>query len=173
MVTEERPATAIVSFGGGAPRAHGAAPARRPPPGVQTASRMRTTALALLAAGALGACVRSTTITYLPSPERPRLSLAEGQTTLARYLGIECESLLGRSVASSRTTVLVLVDSLGNVTSSELERSTGDPQADGLVGAVTAQLRLDGVPAGAGRAVVRAAYRCAPEGGATATLLHP
>jgi len=185
MVTEERPATAIVSFGGGPPRAHGAAPARRPPSGVRTASRtrtmartrttarMRTTALALLAAGALGACVRSTTITYLPSPERPRLSLAEGQTTLARYLGIECESLLGRSVASSRTSVLVLVDSLGNVTSSELERSTGDPQADGLVGAVTAQLRLDGVPAGAGRAVVRAAYRCAPEGGATATLLHP
>ena len=173
MVTEERPATAIVSFGGGPPRARAADPARRPPSGVRPASRPRTTALALLAAGALGACVRSTTITYLPSLERPRLSLAEGQATLARYLGIECESLLGRSVARGEARVAVAVDSAGDVTSAELERSTGDARADGLVGAVTAQLHLDGLPSGTTRAVVRAGYRCAPEGGATATLEHP
>jgi len=131
-------------------------------------------ALAALAlAAALAACVRTTTVTYLPSPERPRLSLAEGGTMLARYLGIECESLLGRPVASAETRVRVAVDSVGNVTSSMLERSTGDAQADGLVGAVTAQRRLAALPPGATEAGVRASHRCAPEGGATATLLHP
>ena len=138
------------------------------PPGAAHAGRVALAALALLAA-----CVRTTTVTYLPSPERPRLSLAEGGTVLARYLSIECESLLGRTVASSETRVRVAVDSVGNVTSSMLERSTGDAQADGLVGAVTAQLKLAALPPGATEAVVRASYRCAPEGGATATLLHP
>ena len=129
--------------------------------------------VAVAALALLAACVRTTTVTYLPSPERPRLSLAEGGTVLARYLSIECESLLGRPVSSSETRVRVAVDSAGNVTSSMLERSTGDAQADGLVGAVTAQLKLAALPPAATEAVVRASYRCAPEGGATATLLHP
>ena len=157
----------------------GGAPRRRAVsgPGGRASTRAALAGLLALAAlgalGALGACVRTTTVTYLPSPERPRLSLAEAGTVLARYLGIECESLLGRTVASSETRVRVAVDSVGNVTSSMLERSTGDAQADGLVGAVTAQLKLAALPPGATEAVVRASYRCAAEGGATATLLHP
>ena len=158
MVMVEEGAAANVSFGGGPPRARRFA----------TATATAAAAVALLAG-----CVRTTTVSYLPSVERPRLSLGEGQATLARYLGIECESLLGRSVARGEARVAVAVDSVGDVISAELERSTGDARADGLVGAVTAQLHLDGLPSGTTRAVVRAGYRCAPEGGATATLEHP
>jgi hypothetical protein len=163
MVTDETAAAANVWFGGGPPRL-----GRRRAPVPRRGALGALGALALL-----GACVRTTTVTYLPNLERPRLTLAQGEVTLARYLGIECESLLGRSVATGDTRVAVVVDSLGGVTASELERSTGDARADGLVGAVTAQLRLDGLPAGTTRAVVRAGYRCDPAGGATATLVHP
>ena len=124
-------------------------------------------------AGALAGCVRTTTVSYLPSPERPRLSLTEGERMLARYLSIECGSAPERAGASAEARVRVAVDSVGDVTSSMLERSTGNAQADALVGAVTAQLKLAALPPGAGQTVVRASYRCDPAGGATATLLHP
>ena len=82
-------------------------------------------ALFLASALLLAACVRTTTVSYLPNRERPRLSLAQGETMLARYLSIECESLLGRSVQTGEARVAVAVDSVGDVVSSELERSTG------------------------------------------------
>ena len=172
MVVDEAAAGTIVTFGGGSPRPAGGERAR-------PVARRRPAALglllgpALLGPALLASCVRSTSISYLPNAERPRLSLAEGESMLARYLSIECQQLLGRSVATGQANVIVAVDSLGNVTTSQLERSTGDPQADGLVGAVTSQLRLEALAPGTKSAVVRAGYRCLPDGRATTTLAHP
>ena len=148
-VTRGTPIRAILSFGGGPPRA--------------------TLPLLLL----LAACVTTTTVTYLPSPEQPRLALAEGQATLARFVGVECERLRAAGRADATVPVTVALDSAGNATSAELARSTGDARVDGIVGAVAAQLRLDPPPAGAARATVRAGYRCDEHGGVAATLERP
>ncbi len=166
-VTGAGSSRAIVSFGGGPPRAcrRGAATGLAP-------NRRATTerATAALAAGALAlvaACVRTTTVTYLPSPDQPRLTLAEGEATLARFVGVECERLRGAGRAAAETRVLVRHDGAGQATSSELAASTGDSRVDGLVGAVAAQLRLE---PGRSPVELRVGYRCADDGGVAVTL---
>lgn len=116
----------------------------------------------------LAACVRTTTVTYLPSAERPRLTLDDGRGMLASFVGVECERLLGLGRAEGAVRVLVALDSAGEAASSELVGSSGDSRVDGLVGAVAAQLRL--APAPAGRAALHAGYRCADDGGVAVTL---
>ena len=133
-----------------------------------SSSGSRLPALGAAAALALGACVRTTTVTYLPSAERPRLSLDEGRAMLAQFVGVECERLRGAGRAAGETRVVVALDADGRATSSELTGTTGDGRVDGLVGAVAAQLRLD-PPPGA-RAELHAGYRCADDGGVATTL---
>lgn len=119
----------------------------------------------------LAACVRTTTVTYLPSAEQPRLGLDEARGTLATFVGVECARLLGEGRAEGAARVLVALDSAGEATSSELATTTGDARVDGIVGAVAAQLRLD-APAAArgGPAALLAGYRCADDGGVAVTL---
>ncbi len=67
----------------------------------------------------------------------------------------------------------MVTDSAGLAKSAELQGSTGDERANGVIGAVAAQLNL-GSPAtvassGAGSTELRAGYSCADEG-VTATL---
>ena len=119
-------------------------------------------AVVLLAA----ACVTTTSVTYLPSADRPRLSLADGGRTLGQFVGVECERLVGAGRDSGTAVAHVALDSLGDAVSAEVTARSGDSRVDGLVGAVAAQLRLAERPAP--RAAVRATWRCAgPAPGAT------
>ena len=127
--------------------------------------RFLSLATLLLASG----CVHSTTVSYLPNPDQPRLSLAEGRDMLARFGGVDCARLRAAGHAAGETDVLVLADSAGAVTSSELRGSSGDARLDGVIGAVAAQLRLDPAPAD-GRATVHAGFRCGDDDAITATL---
>ncbi|HEY0970431.1 MAG TPA: hypothetical protein VGE02_05590 [Gemmatimonadales bacterium] len=122
------------------------------------------TLIPLVAAG----CVTTSTVAYRPSAEQPRMSLAEGQVTLRTFLGMECARLREAGIAGATVPVTVALDAEGNVTEAELERSTGDSRADGVVGAVAAQLRLE--PTASGRAMLRGGYRCGDDGGVDVTL---
>jgi hypothetical protein len=118
----------------------------------------------------LAACTTTTTVTYVPSPEQPRLDLAQGQATLARFVGIECERLRGAGHPTGETQVTLALDSAGLATGAELAASSGDARIDGIIGAVTAQLTLEHSSRGVRAATLRAAYQCAEDGGVTATL---
>jgi hypothetical protein len=109
----------------------------------------------------LAACVTTRTVTYLPNAEQPRLSLGEGQALLGRFVGADCARLLEAGRAEGAAAVTVTLDAAGNATGAELGDSSGDSRVDGIMGAVAAQLRLE--PAGAGRASLRAGYRCAAD----------
>lgn len=121
----------------------------------------------------LVACVSSSTITYLPSPEQPRLGLDEGRAMIARFIGLECDRLSAANLASRQVEVVVVTDSAGLAKSAELRSSTGDDRANGVIGAVAAQLDLGspaaGASSGAGDSALLAGYSCA-DGGVTATL---
>ena len=118
----------------------------------------------------LAACTTTTTVTYVPSPEQPRLDLAQGQTTLARFVGLECERLRGESHPAGETRVTLALDSAGLATEAELTASSGDARIDGIIGAVAAQLKLEPRAAGAHAATLHAAYSCGDDGAVTATL---
>ncbi len=123
----------------------------------------------------LVACVTSSTITYLPSPEQPPLALDEGRAMIARFIGPECDRLVAANLASRQVDVVVATDSAGLARSAELRGSTGDERANGVIGAVAAQLDLGSNAATAsgtgGSAALRAGYSCA-DGGVTASLEH-
>ena len=73
--------------------------------------------------------------------------------------------------AEGAAPVTVTLDAEGKATGAELARSSGDSRADGLIGAVSAQLRLEPAPQAAGaRATVEAGWRCADDGGMSVTL---
>ena len=118
----------------------------------------------------LAACVTTTTVAYLPSADRPRLTLDAGGRTLAQFVGVVCERLAAAGRDSGSAVARVALDSSGTAVSSEILASSGDERVDGLVGAVTAQLRLDERPA-RGAADVRASWRCSGDAGATLVRL--
>jgi len=128
-------------------------------------------ALALLAT--LG-CRTTTTVTYLPTVERPRLTLAEGGATLQQFLQLDCPAA-GNDSPSSRDSVVarVVVDEDGTVSQSELEGSSGSSTVDDIIGAITAQLTFsgDGTRPQAGPALVMARYSCVPEVSADLSVL--
>jgi hypothetical protein len=132
----------------------------RPPPSLVAAC--------LLGAGVLTGCVTTRTVTYLPDAAQARMSLEEGRTTLGTFLGVECTRLRGAGRAAATAPVTVLLDAEGRVTGAELDRSTGDARADGLIGAVAAQLQV--APPAGGRATLRAGYQCDDAGGVSVTL---
>lgn len=120
---------------------------------------LRATITALLVGCLVTGCVRSTTITYLPSPEQPRLTMEEGREMLVRFIGVECDRLVEAGRGSGSADLLVQVDSTGLASSAELVSGSGDERANGIMGAVAAQLQLDA--ADAGRHVpLRASYAC-------------
>ena len=114
----------------------------------------------------LAACVTTTTVSYVPSADRPRLTLDAGGRTLAQFVGVECERLAAAGRDSGAAVARVALDSAGTAVSAEILTSSGDARVDGIVGAIAAQLRLDGRPASATTAV-RASWRCSGDGGAT------
>lgn len=132
-------------------------------------SNPRTLAAAAAIAAALTAgCVSSTTITYLPSPEQPRLTLEEGRGMLARFVGVECGRLVDEGKGTGSADLLARTGPDGAVASAELTSGSGDERANGVMGAVVAQLRLDSDDAGR-EIPLRAGYQCT-DGGATALL---
>lgn len=131
------------------------------------------TMLRLLTPLFLVACVSSSTITYLPSPEQPRLGLDEGRAMIARFIGLECDRLSAANLASRQVEVVVFTDSAGLARSAELRGSTGDERANGVIGAVAAQLDLGAPTAvrggGTATSALNAGYSCG-DAGVTATL---
>lgn len=123
-----------------------------------------------LALALLGACVTSSTIEYLPSPEQPRLGLEGGRAMIQRFVGPECGRLEETGRAAGEAELVVTTDGAGLATSATLRRSTGDARVDGVLGAVAAQLDL-GAAAARSRAALRAGFRCSTEG-VVATLEH-
>ena len=128
-------------------------------------SRPSAALLPLLLAAA---CVTTTAVTYLPSAEQPRLDLGDAERTLARFIGVECERLSAAGLDSGRAIVRIVLDTTGTALSSEVLRSSGDARADGLIGAVTAQLS-HGMP-NPGSEDWRARWRCS--GGPSADLVR-
>jgi hypothetical protein len=126
----------------------------------------RSLASALL----LAACTTTTTVTYVPSPEQPRLDLRQGQATLQRFVGLECERLRGAGHAAGETQVSVTLDDAGLATEAGLAASTGDTRIDGIIGAVAAQLTLAHQLPRVRATTLHATYQCAEDGSVTATL---
>lgn len=133
------------------------------------ARRYLTTAvLALLLLAGQG-CRTTSSTTYLPTTERERLTLAEGEATLRQFLELECTTATQGNAVVAR----VLLDDRAEVLESELEGTTGSTSLDGIIGAVTAQLTLAGVepmPA-QGPARVRVRYDCGEAKTATLELV--
>ncbi len=113
-------------------------------------------------------CVTTSTIAYRPDANRPRISLDEGRELLGTFLGVECARLREAGHGEATVPLTLTLDAEGNVAEAELGRSTGDSRADGLLGAVAAQLQLE--PADTGRATLLGGYRCGDGGGAEITL---
>ncbi|HEU4629682.1 MAG TPA: hypothetical protein VFS08_08040 [Gemmatimonadaceae bacterium] len=133
-------------------------------------STLRARRSSLLPALLLAACTTTTTVTYVPSPEQPRLDLVRGQATLERFIGLECDRLRDEGHAAGETQVTVALDDAGLATGAELAATSGDARIDGIIGAVAAQLRLPPRPAGVHAALLRATYRCGDDGSVRATL---
>ena len=82
---------------------------------------------------------------------------------LARFLGVECGRLTEEGKGSGSAELVARTDSTGAVTSAELTTGSGDERANGVMGAVVAQLQLD--PSDAGHDVpLRASYQCGNNG---------
>ena len=130
----------------------------------------------LVAAGmSLMACRTTTTVTYLPSLERQRLSLEQGSATLAQFMQVQCGEVQRSGRTADSVVARVIVGEDGSVNESELQSSSGIGTVDNIIGVVTAQLTFadsaSRPPAGASR--VLASYDCAAPVSARLRLLQP
>ena len=118
-------------------------------------------AVLLAAAVVLSGCRTTTTVTYLPTPERARMSLEQGSATLVQFMQVQCGEIQARGGADSVIARVVVGDN-GEVQESELESGTGSESADNIIGAITAQLTFaDETPVpSAGAARVLASFSC-------------
>lgn len=108
------------------------------------------------------ACTTTTTVAYVPEPERPRLTWEEARLTVVRFASIECPRLIQDGLGAGEVQVLARVGPGGLTREAELEGTSRDERLDGILGAVVAQLAFaDEYPDG-GDARVRIFYRCGP-----------
>lgn len=91
------------------------------------------------------ACVTTKTTSYVPSPQNPTYTPAEGERALRQYVNIQCAP---RKAAQRPDTgsgaFSVDIDSSGHATRAEVRRSTNDESLDGIFGTVAAQLTFAG-----------------------------
>ncbi len=117
-------------------------------------------------AALFAACVTTKTTSYVPSPQNPTYTPAEGERALRQYVNIQCAP---RKAAQRPDTgsgaFLVDIDSSGHATRAEVRRSTNDESLDGIFGTVSAQLSFAGdsslaAVVKARRAAVGIDFRC-------------
>lgn len=124
-------------------------------------NRARAALAAFVLAAAFAACRTTTTVTYLPTLERPRLTLEDGGATLRQFLQLDCPAA-GSPGGADSVAVRVVVSEFGTVSASELLESSGSATVDDVIGAITAQLTFAGndpMPA-AGESRVLVRYSC-------------
>ena len=111
----------------------------------------------------LGACVTSTSRSFVPDASRERFSLAEAQDALDQLVAAECPRLMGAQRDLGEARITVDVDGGGQVTKSTLSKAFGDERMDQIFGGVAAQMRFDAPSDGTpktGR--MRVGYACSP-----------
>lgn len=119
-------------------------------------------ALASLVAIA-GACVTTTTRSWLPSPANPTYTAASAEPVLAEYVRLQCDALRKAQRPDTGSARFVVdVDTTGAARRSEIVRATPDELLDGVFGTVAAQLRFTPAPK-ARREPVEIVYRCEGE----------
>ncbi len=88
----------------------------------------------------VSACVQSTTSWYVPTEGQPRLDTNELRDRADYFLRAECPRLLAADKSGGEASIKLTINRSGEVTRSEVTRSAGDEQIDGIVGPLAAQL---------------------------------
>jgi len=129
-------------------------------PGSRRGTSFAGIAVVMLAAGA---CVTTTTRSWLPSPANPTYTAQSAQPVLAEYVRLQCPALRKAQHPDTGSARFVVdVDTAGKATRAEVVRATPDELLDGVFGTVAAQLRFAPAPK-ARREPVDIAYRCEGE----------
>lgn len=112
---------------------------------------------------AVAACVKTTTRSFLPSPQNPIYTPTRAQPVLAEYLRLQCPAFRkAQRPDSGIVRFTVLVDAKGFATRADLAQGSGDQLVDEVFGTVAAQLDFgkDSANAHARRQPVAMHYRC-------------
>ena len=120
-------------------------------------------AMLAAAALALAACTTSITRAFTPDPNAERMSLADAQDNLDRFVRMECPRLMQAKHDTDEARVSVDVDPSGNVTRATFSKLTGDDRMDTMFGGIAAQMKFAPAPDGkefTGR--MRVGYACSP-----------
>ena len=131
---------------------------------------------ALLAVVFAAACVHTVTTYYLPDANNPRFDAAGATQVLNQYLSVQCaERKAANKATHGDARLTITIDTVGAVTRAEMVSSTGDTMLDGLIGTVTAQLKVDSLRAtkkSSTTRTVRVGYDCTQNGTATLEVLR-
>ena len=124
----------------------------------------------------VAACVHTVTTYYLPDANTPRFDTDRATQVLGQYLSVQCpERKAAKKAERGDVRLTITIDTSGAVTRSELESSSGDTMLDGLIGTVTAQLKVDSLRATKKSSTtrpVRVGYDCTQSGAATLEVLR-
>jgi hypothetical protein len=118
---------------------------------------------ALMLSLALAACTTSVTRAFIPDPNVERMSLADAQDNLDRFVRLECPRLMREKHDTDDARISVNVDAGGNVTRATFSKLTGDERIDTMFGGIAAQMKFAPAPDGrefTGR--MRVGYACSP-----------
>ena|SRR5687768_283751 len=96
----------------------------------------RLLAVALL----VSACVQRTQMWFVPTEGEPRLDTNELRDRADYFLRAECPRLLAADRPGGEASIKLTINRSGEVTRSEVTRSSGDEQIDGIFGPLAAQL---------------------------------
>ena len=96
----------------------------------------RILAVALL----VSACLQSTEMWFVPTEGQPRLDTNELRDRADQFLRAECPRLLTAGRPGGEASIRLTINRSGEVTRSEVTRSSGDEQIDGIFGPLAAQL---------------------------------
>ena len=111
---------------------------------IRTAMPWRWSSLAAVLL--LAACVQSTSSWFVPTEGEPRLDSNELRDRADFFLRTECPRLLAASKAGGEAMIKLTMNRSGEVTRSEVTRSSGDEGIDGIFGPLAAQLVLTPPP---------------------------
>ena len=86
------------------------------------------------------ACVQSTSTFFIPTAGEPRLDTNELRDRADFFLRTECPRLIAANRAGGEASIKLTINRSGEVTRSEVSRSSGDEGIDGIFGPLAAQL---------------------------------
>ena len=86
------------------------------------------------------ACVQSTSTFFIPTDGEPRLDTNELRDRADVFLRTECPRLIAADRPGGEASIRLTINRSGEVTRSEVSRSSGDEAIDGIFGPLAAQL---------------------------------